>query len=103
MNGQESIQNEAETASGYLNSVLRYMQNGGKLTSIEATAAETLRLHAEELGHGLESPVNASVGASILRAAVEHLRLRHNNLAADEVFRDLMDMATKLGQEGRSK
>lgn len=84
---------EEGSAVEYLGQVLRYVQGGGKLSSIDATVSEVLRLHARELN--AEAP--GSVKAMILRNSVEEMRLRHNSLNADAVFRDLEEQARLAG------
>ena len=78
-----------ETAIGYAIGVLTYMQNGGKLSSIEATASEILRLANREQERRVPGPLKARV----LMDSVEEMRLRHNNLNADEVFSDSTEFA----------
>lgn len=83
-----------EAAIGYAIGVLTYMQNGGKLSSIEATASEIVRLATEEVDREIPGPVRAKV----LMGSVEEMRLRHNNLNADEVFEDMMAQARNAGR-----
>lgn len=83
-----------ETAIGYAIGVLTYMQNGGKLSSIEATASEIVRLAGRELTQKMPGPEKARV----LMESVEEMRLRHNNLNADEVFEDMMAQARNAGR-----
>lgn len=83
-----------ETAIGYAIGVLTYMQNGGKLSSIEATASEIVRLAGRELTQKIPGPEKARV----LMESVEEMRLRHNNLNADEVFEDMMAQARNAGR-----
>jgi hypothetical protein len=83
-----------ETAIGYAIGVLTYMQNGGKLSSIEATASEIVRLAGRELAQKMPGPEKARV----LMESVEEMRLRHNNLNADAVFEDMMAQARNAGR-----
>jgi hypothetical protein len=83
-----------ETAIGYATGVLTYMQNGGKLSSIEATASEIVRLAGRELAQKMPGPEKARV----LMESVEEMRLRHNNLNADAVFEDMMAQARNAGR-----
>lgn len=83
-----------ETAIGYAVSVLTYMQNGGKLSSIEATASEIVRLAGQEVDREAPGPIKAKV----LMESVEEMRLRHNNLNADDVFSDMMSQARDAGR-----
>lgn len=86
-----------ESAIGYAVNVLAYMQNGGRLADVEATAAEILRLHAREL----DLSVPGAVKAAVLRDSVEEMKLRHNSLEADEVFRDMQEQARIAGLNGK--
>jgi len=83
-----------ETAIGYAVGVLTYMQNGGKLSSIEATASEIVRLAGRELTQEMPGPEKARV----LMESVEEMRPRHNSLNADAVFEDLMAQARNAGR-----
>lgn len=83
-----------ETAIGYAVAVLTYMQNGGKLSSIESTASEIVRLAGQELERETPGPVRAEV----LMGSVEEMRFRHNNLNADAVFEDMMAQARNAGR-----
>lgn len=91
---QEPEDDYEETAIGYAIGVLTYMQNGGKLSSIEATASEILRLANGEQERRVPGPLKAR----ILMDSVEEMRLRHNNLNADEVFSDMMAQARNAGR-----
>jgi hypothetical protein len=83
-----------ETAIGYAIGVLTYMQNGGTLSSIEATASKIVRLAGRELAQKMPGPEKARV----LMESVEEMRLRHNNLNADAVFEDMMAQARNAGR-----
>jgi hypothetical protein len=91
---------KSETALGYLENVLRYMQDGGKLTSIEATASHALLLHGREMGADGQAPASGSLRAAALRESVSEMRLRHNSLAADAVFDDMEEQARLAGAAG---
>ena len=83
-----------ETAIGYALAVLTYMQNGGKLSSIEATASEIIRLAGREVEQKTPGPVKAQV----LMESVDEMRPRHNSLNADGVFEDMMAQARNAGR-----
>lgn len=94
MTGQEESGEYRETAIGYAISALTYVQNGGKLSDIEATASEILRLASQELG----TKVPGALKATVLMDSVEEMRLRHNSLHADAVFSDMMAQARNAGR-----
>ncbi len=83
-----------ESAIGYAVSALTYVQNGGKLSDIDATASEILRLAAREF----RARVPGALKATVLMDSVEEMRLRHNDRAADAVFSDMMAQARIAGR-----
>lgn len=83
-----------EAAISYAVGVLTYMQNGGKLSDIDATASEILRLNGREL----KARVPGALKATVLMDAVEDMTRRHNHTAADAVFRDMMAQARIAGR-----